>query len=88
MTVLRLGIASPDEKQWHHVGWQSPLARTRQYSKDHVFVKGLVASVVFDHNDTNLMDEVVEALKGMRFVGAFRDISKDEMVGFICHLCD
>ncbi|KAI9660443.1 MAG: hypothetical protein M1821_009793 [Bathelium mastoideum] len=50
--------------------------------KNFDFVKKLGASQVFDYNDSNVVDQLVDALKGKSMPGVFDSIGESAVIGF------
>ncbi|KUJ21629.1 oxidoreductase [Mollisia scopiformis] len=57
-------------------------------ARNHQMVRSVGASKVFDQADKDLVEQVVDALKGKQCVGAFDAISKPETLGPLCDILD
>lgn len=53
---------------------------TTASSHNHALVTGLGAKYVFDHTKSSVVDDIVDALKGVEFAGAFDAISHDDTI--------
>ncbi|KAK5048358.1 hypothetical protein LTR84_006028 [Exophiala bonariae] len=56
--------------------------------RNHEMVKGLGATACFDQSDPNLVEDIVQSLKGKAVMGAYDAIHDDETLNTLCEILD